>query len=139
MSTAELLQLCADAETPAAARQIAEQELLRRNDAVAPVQQQPTEPTRRRARGFLAPSPYHKLVHISAVVLALPLLKVANLHGWLWIAIAALAAWGLSSRLLFFTATRLPKAAAKWLVWGLPALYFGLYYGAYLLLYRLYQ
>lgn len=139
MTTEELLALSRDGALTDTARTILQQELLQRDDLVEGLDrvEPPTTRTTRRGRGYYIPSPYHKVLHASAVILILPLLKVAGYSSWLATTIAVIAAWLCSSWIVASLCRWLPCRWQTSMLLLLPAVYLAGYYGIYLLLYRL--
>lgn len=135
LSTPELLVLSADNELSDAEKKVLQQVLDTRDDLFSSVESVPQQSKTSSSRRFFFIAPrWHRLVHLCAVLLALPLLKIVGHSGWIAISLTVVIAWILSGRITYLTARLF---GPKWVIL-LPAVYVAAYYGIYSFLYPIF-
>lgn len=135
LSTPELLELSGNKELSDTEKTVLQQVLDTRDDLFSTVESSPEEKkTSSSKRYFFVAPRWHRLVHLCAVLLALPLLKIVGYSGWIAITLTVIGAWILSGWISHLTARIF---GPRWVIL-LPAVYVAVYYGIYSFLYPIF-
>lgn len=135
LSTPELIALSTNKELSNAEKTVLQQVLDTRDDLFSTVESGPQDKKKTSSKRFFFVAPrWHRWIHLCAVLLALPLLKIVGYSGWIAITLTVIGAWILSGWISHLTARLF---GPRWVIL-LPAVYVAAYYGIYRFLYSIF-